>query len=118
MGGLLGQKLILKFRILVKMELAQLSMHGSTIHWFNLLRETKDGLTWEQNWEMVTWWGWQYENPFQELTKLKQERSMEQFSEYFLVSLITFLEQNWEMMCGRVHAIPYINSIEGMVAYS
>jgi len=30
----------------------------STIHWFNLLRETKDGLTWDkQNWEMVTWFG-------------------------------------------------------------
>lgn len=30
----------------VKIRLAKLSMEGATIHWFNLLRETEDDLTW------------------------------------------------------------------------
>lgn len=40
LGGLQGNNLSL-FRILVKIKLAQLSMKGSIIHWFNLLRENR-----------------------------------------------------------------------------
>jgi len=30
----------------VKVRLAKVCMEGPTIHWFNLLRETQDNLTW------------------------------------------------------------------------
>ncbi|MCI47411.1 retrotransposon-derived protein PEG10-like, partial [Trifolium medium] len=32
----------------MRIKLARLSMEGSTIHWFNLLLETEDDLSWEK----------------------------------------------------------------------
>lgn len=49
-------------------------MQGSTIHWFNLLRETEDHLTYG---------GRKFKNPFEELSVLVQTGNVEEFIEAF-----------------------------------
>lgn len=62
----------------VKFKLAKLSLEGSTIHWFNLLKEINDPLIWETlKKAMVARFGGRVENPYEELTELKQIRSVE-----------------------------------------
>lgn len=65
----------------VKVKLAKLSMDGSTIHWFNLLNETKDALTWPKlNQALIERYGGrQNVNPFEELTDPQQTGSVDEY---------------------------------------
>lgn len=67
------------------MKLARLSMEGSTIHWFNLLMETEDELSWEKLKRalIARYGGRRLENPFEELSTLRQTGSVEEFVEAF-----------------------------------
>lgn len=67
------------------MKLARLSMEGSTIHWFNLLMETEDELSWEKLKRalIACYGGRRLENPFEELSTLRQTGSVEEFVEAF-----------------------------------
>jgi hypothetical protein len=58
----------------VKVRLAKLSMEGTTIHWFNLLRETEDNLTWLKLKQALIdrYGGRSSDNLFEELKDLKQ----------------------------------------------
>ena len=69
----------------MRVKLARLSMEGSTIHWFNLLMETKDNLSWEKlkRGLIARYGGRRMENPFEELATLKQSGSVEEFVEAF-----------------------------------
>jgi hypothetical protein len=69
----------------MKVKLARLSMEGATIHWFNLLMETEDLLTWEKLKKslIARYGGRRLENPFEELSTLKQTGSVEEFMEAF-----------------------------------
>jgi hypothetical protein len=69
----------------MKVKLARLSMEGSTIHWFNLLMETEDDLSWEKLKKglIARYGGRRLENPFEELATLKQSGSVEEFVEAF-----------------------------------
>jgi hypothetical protein len=66
-------------------KLARLSMEGSTIHWFNLLMETEDELSWEKlkRAMIARYGGRRLENPFEELSTLTQKGSVEEFVESF-----------------------------------
>jgi hypothetical protein len=69
----------------MRVKLARLSMEGSTIHWFNLLMETEDLLTWERLKKalIARYGGRRLENPFEELSTLKQTGTVEEFTEAF-----------------------------------
>ena len=69
----------------MRVKLARLSMEGATIHWFNLLMETEDQLTWEKLKKslIARYGGRRLENPFEELSTLKQTGSVEEFVEAF-----------------------------------
>lgn len=69
----------------MRVKLSRLSMEGATIHWFNLLMETEDGLTWEKLKKSLIahYSGRRLENPFEELSTLKQNGSVEEFVEAF-----------------------------------
>ena len=69
----------------MRVKLARLSMEGSTIHWFNLLMETEDNLSWEKLKKglIAQYGGRRLENPFEELATLKQSGSVEEFVEAF-----------------------------------
>ncbi|GAU35601.1 hypothetical protein TSUD_295370 [Trifolium subterraneum] len=69
----------------MKVKLVRLSMVGSTIHWFNLLLETEDDLSWEKlKCSLIPRYGGRrLENPFEELSTLKQSGSVEDFVEPF-----------------------------------
>ncbi|PNY16937.1 retrotransposon-related protein [Trifolium pratense] len=69
----------------MRVKLARLSMEGSTIHWFNLLMETEDDLSWEKLKKalIARYGGRRLENPFEELATLKQSGTVEEFVESF-----------------------------------
>jgi hypothetical protein len=69
----------------MRVKLARLSMEGATIHWFNLLLETEDELTWAKLKKslIARYGGRRLENPFEELSTLKQTGSVEEFVEAF-----------------------------------
>ncbi|MCI06138.1 retrotransposon gag protein, partial [Trifolium medium] len=69
----------------MRVKLARLSMEGSTIHWFNLLLETEDDLSWEKLKKglIARYGGRRLENPFEELSTLRQTGSVEEFIEAF-----------------------------------
>ncbi|PNY13662.1 retrotransposon-related protein [Trifolium pratense] len=69
----------------MRVKLARLSMEGSTIHWFNLLMETEDDLSWEKLKRalIARYGGRRLENPFEELSTLKQRGTVEEFVESF-----------------------------------
>lgn len=69
----------------MRVKLARLSMEGSTIHWFNLLMETEDELSWEKLKRalIARYGGRRLENPFEELLTLRQKGSVEEFVEAF-----------------------------------
>jgi len=67
-----------------RVKLARLSMEGATIHWFNLLMETEDQLTWEKLKKslIARCGGRSLENPFEELSTVSTG-SVEEFVEAF-----------------------------------
>ncbi|XP_057438197.1 transposon Tf2-1 polyprotein isoform X1 [Lotus japonicus] len=69
----------------LRVKLSRLSMEGSTIHWFNLLMETEDELSWEKLKRalIARYGGRRLENPFEELSTLRQRGSVEEFVEAF-----------------------------------
>ncbi|MCI08148.1 retrotransposon gag protein, partial [Trifolium medium] len=69
----------------MKVKLSRLSMEGPTIHWFNLLLETEDDLTWVKLKKalIARYGGRRLVNPFEELSTLKQTGSVEEFVEAF-----------------------------------
>ncbi|MCH79730.1 pentatricopeptide repeat-containing protein [Trifolium medium] len=69
----------------MRVKLARLSMEGSTIHWFNLLLETEDDLSWEKLKKglIARYGGRRLENPFEELSTLRQTGNVEEFIEAF-----------------------------------
>lgn len=69
----------------MRVKLSRLSMEGSTIHWFNLLMETEDDLSWEKLKKalIARYGGRRLENPFEELSTLRQTGSVEEFVEAF-----------------------------------
>ncbi|PNX55132.1 hypothetical protein L195_g048758 [Trifolium pratense] len=60
-------------------------MEGATIHWFNLLLETEDDLSWQKLKKalIARYGGRRLENPFEELSTLCQTRSVEEYVEAF-----------------------------------
>jgi hypothetical protein len=56
----------------MRVKLSRLSMEGPTIHWFNLLMETEDDLSWEKLKKalIARYGGRRLENPFEELSTL------------------------------------------------
>lgn len=56
-------------------------MDGPTIHWYNLLCETEDDLTWLKLRRALIerYRGQRYDNPFEELSVLKQEGNVEDY---------------------------------------
>ncbi|GAU17006.1 hypothetical protein TSUD_37640 [Trifolium subterraneum] len=69
----------------MKVKLSRLSMEGATIHWFNLLLETEDDLSWVKLKKalIARYGGRRLENPFEELSTLKQTGRVEEFVEAF-----------------------------------
>ncbi|CAJ2649147.1 unnamed protein product [Trifolium pratense] len=69
----------------MRVKLSRLSMEGPTIHWFNLLMETEDNLSWEKLKKalIARYGGMRLENPFEELSTLRQTGSVEEFVEAF-----------------------------------
>ncbi|XP_057429427.1 uncharacterized protein LOC130722640 [Lotus japonicus] len=69
----------------MRVKLTRLSMEGSTIHWFNLLMETEDNLSWEKLKRalIARYGGRRLENPFEELSTLRQKGSVDEFVESF-----------------------------------
>jgi hypothetical protein len=65
----------------VKVRLAKLSMEGTTIHWFNLLRDTKNNLTWTRLKQALIerYGGRQSDNQFEELKDLQQIGDVEEY---------------------------------------
>ncbi|KAJ9547857.1 hypothetical protein OSB04_020400 [Centaurea solstitialis] len=65
----------------IKVKLAKLSMEGATIHWFNLLWETTENLTWMKFKQALIerYGGRQSVNPFEELKDLHQSRSVDDY---------------------------------------
>lgn len=65
----------------VKIRLAKLSMEGATIHWFNLLRETDDDLTWlKLKQDLIERYGGrQSDNPFEEMKDLQQTGTVDEY---------------------------------------
>ena len=81
----------------VKIRLAKICMEGATIHWFNLLKETEDNLTWDKLKKMIVdrYGGRRCDNPFEELKGLHQEGDVEEYiSEFeFLSSQVNRLPE-------------------------
>ncbi|GAU43451.1 hypothetical protein TSUD_140880 [Trifolium subterraneum] len=69
----------------MRVKLSRLSKEGPTIHWFNLLLETEDVLSWEKLKKslIARYGGRRLEIPFEELSTLRQTRSVEEFVEAF-----------------------------------
>ncbi|PNX80637.1 hypothetical protein L195_g036643, partial [Trifolium pratense] len=69
----------------MRVKLSRLSMEGPTIHWFNLLMETEDHLSWEKLKKslIARYGGRRLENPFEELSTLRQVGSVEEYVEAF-----------------------------------
>ncbi|GAU17045.1 hypothetical protein TSUD_105440 [Trifolium subterraneum] len=69
----------------LKVKLSRLSMEGPTIHWFNLLMETEDELSWEKLKRalIARYGGRRLENPFEELSTLRQKGDVEEYVEAF-----------------------------------
>src|ERR1044072_3893759 len=69
----------------MRVKLSRLSMEGSTISWFNLLMETEDDFSWEKLKKalIAQYGGRRLENPFEELSTLRQTGSVEEFVEAF-----------------------------------
>jgi len=69
----------------VKVRLAKLSMEGATIHWFNLLCETDDDLTWVKLKRALIdrYGGHKSDNPFEELKDLMKTGSVEEYMNEF-----------------------------------
>ncbi|RHN51831.1 putative succinate dehydrogenase (quinone) [Medicago truncatula] len=69
----------------MRVKLSRLSMEGPTIHWFNLLMETEDDLSREKLKKalIARYDGRRLENPFEELSTLRQIGSVEEFVEAF-----------------------------------
>ncbi|XP_068472156.1 uncharacterized protein [Phaseolus vulgaris] len=69
----------------MRVKLSRLSMEGPTIHWFNLLMETEDQLSWEKLKRalIARYGGRRLENPFEELSTLRQTGRVEEFVEAF-----------------------------------
>jgi hypothetical protein len=69
----------------LRVKLTRLSMEGPTIHWFNLLMETEDELSWEKLKRalIARYGGRRLENPFEELSTLRQKGTVEEFVEAF-----------------------------------
>ncbi|MCI06762.1 retrotransposon gag protein, partial [Trifolium medium] len=69
----------------MRVKLSRLSMEGPTIHWFNLLMETEDLLSWEKLKKslIARYGGRRLENPFEELSTLRQNGSVEEYMEAF-----------------------------------
>ncbi|CAI8608692.1 unnamed protein product [Vicia faba] len=67
----------------MRLKLTRLSMEGSTIHWFNLLMETDNELSREKlmKAQITRYRGRRLENPFEELSILRQTGSVEEFVE-------------------------------------
>jgi len=65
----------------VKVKLAKLNMEGATIHWFNLLRETEDHLSWSifKQALIERYGGCHFDNPFEKLSDLRQGGSMDDY---------------------------------------
>ncbi|PNX63439.1 pentatricopeptide repeat-containing protein, partial [Trifolium pratense] len=65
----------------MRVKLSRLSMEGPTIHWFNLLMETEDHLSWEKLKKalIARYGGRRLENPFEELSTLRQTEGVEEF---------------------------------------
>ena len=65
----------------VKFKLTKMSMEVSTIHWFNLLREIEEELTWEKHKQALIkrYDGSQSNNPFEELNDLQQTRNVDEY---------------------------------------
>lgn len=73
----------------VKVRLAKVCMEGATIHWFNLLRETEDNLTWTKLKQALIerYGGRKSDNPFEELKDLQQVGDVEEYiSEFEYIS--------------------------------
>lgn len=83
----------------MRVKLTRLSMEGSTIHWFNLLMETEDELSWEKLKRalIARYGGRRLENPFEELSTLRQTGSVEEFIEAF---------ELLSSQVGRLPAVP------------
>ncbi|MCH99493.1 enzymatic polyprotein, partial [Trifolium medium] len=69
----------------MRVKLSRLSMEGPMIHWFNLLMETEDHLSWEKLKKslIARYGGRRLENPFEELSTLRQNGSVEEYVEAF-----------------------------------
>ena len=69
----------------MKIRLAKICMEGSTIHWFNLLKETKDNLTGGKLKKMMVdrYGGRRCDNPFEGLKDLHQEGDVEEYISEF-----------------------------------
>ncbi|KAL9298291.1 hypothetical protein ACSQ67_024187 [Phaseolus vulgaris] len=69
----------------MRVKLSRLSMEGPTIHWFNLSMETEDRLSWEKLKRalIARYGGRRLENPFEELSTLRQTGRVEEFVEAF-----------------------------------
>lgn len=69
----------------VKLKFAMLSMEGSPIHWFNLLMETENELSGKKLKKVLIarYGGLRLENPFEELSTIRQTGSVEEFVEAF-----------------------------------
>ena len=110
------------------MRLAKLSMERATIHWFNLLRDSGEGLTWTKlKRELIgRYGGGRSDNPYEELKDLNQTGSIEEYlSEFeFISSQVSQLseEQYLEYFIGglrpeirrRVRTFNPINRLEVM----
>ncbi|MCH91412.1 retrotransposon gag protein [Trifolium medium] len=85
----------------MRVKLLRLSMEGPTIHWFNLLMQTEDHLSWEKLKKslIVRYGGRRLENPFEELMTLKQSGSVEEFVEAF---------ELLSSQVGRLHEEQYL----------
>lgn len=60
-------------------------MEGHTKHWFSLLRENEEHLTWEEfkHALLLHYGGTIYDNPFKELSVLHQSETMDEFINSF-----------------------------------
>lgn len=69
----------------MKVKLAQLCMEGSTIHWFNLWRESEEDPSWKTLKQalMLRSSGTRYDNPFEALKIPHQVGSVEDYIETF-----------------------------------
>jgi hypothetical protein len=69
----------------MRVKLSRLSMEGPTIHWFNLLMETEDDLSWVKLKKalIARYGGRRLENPFEELSTLTQKGGVEEYVEAF-----------------------------------